>query len=66
MMNKGRIVEDGKPEKVFSNDQILEASNLEKPMVVKIFQLLKEKNIIDENLDKIPCNIEQLEYIIRH
>lgn len=65
VMNKGIIVEDGLPAQVFSNDQVLKESNLEKPMVVRIFQILKEKNIVDENLDKIPCNIEQLEYIIR-
>lgn len=66
VMNKGKITEDGLPEKVFTKDEILKDANLEKPFVVQMFQLLQEKNIIDKNMDEIPCNIEQLEDIIEY
>ena len=65
VMKDGKIIEDNQPIKVFSNEKVLEDANLEKPFVLEIYEFLKEKKIINGDLDKIPCNIDQLKDIIK-
>ena len=64
IMKNGKILEDGIPGKVFSKTEVLRKSNLEKPKLIQVLDILKEMKIIEENFDEIPCNISQLKDII--
>lgn len=64
ILKNGKVLEEGIPSKIFCMEEILKKSNLEKPKILQILDILVEKKIIDGNLSKIPCNIKQMRDII--
>lgn len=64
LFHEGKIVGEGTPDEIFSNDNLLEMTNLEKPSVFRIFDTLCEAGILDRNLKKPHC-MEELETYIK-
>ena len=58
VFHQGHIVADAKPEEVFSNDELLRSTNLKKPMIMEMFELLQEQGLVEEK--KYPKNLEEL------
>lgn len=65
LMDEGVIVSEGTPDEIFTNDEVLARTNLEKPTVLKIFEVLCEAGISDRNRS-IPHTAEDLENILRY
>ena len=65
LMKDGRIIEDGSPEKVLIKTEALKETNIAEPYVVTIFKILKEKNLIKENIEEIPKNMEEFQKILK-
>lgn len=63
LFNEGKVLAEGSPEEIFSDDNLLKASNLEKPTVMKIYEDLKKAGVIQGEY-KIPRTAEDLETII--
>lgn len=63
LMDEGVIVSEGTPDEIFTNDAVLARTNLEKPTVLKIFEVLCEAGILDRNRS-IPHTAEDLENIL--
>ncbi|TCW32083.1 cobalt/nickel transport system ATP-binding protein [Thermohydrogenium kirishiense] len=63
VMKNGKVVAKGEPEVIFTNVKELGWSDLRKPMLLEIYEILKEKGIIDGN--NIPKNIEELKKYIK-
>ncbi len=63
LLDQGRVIAQGLPEDIFSNEDLLEKTNLEEPKLLKIFEGLQEAKILDQSL-KAPHGLEELlEYI---
>ena len=59
----GEIIADGTPLEVFKNDSVLKRANLKRPTMLDIYEILINRNIIDDK--KIfPRNIEEFERIL--
>lgn len=65
LMDEGVIVSEGTPDEIFTNDEVLARTNLEKPTVLKIFEVLCEAGISHRNRS-IPHTAEDLENILRY
>jgi len=63
VMKNGKVVAKGEPTVVFANAKELDCSDLRKPMLLEIYEILKEKGII--NGSNIPKNIEELKKCIK-
>ncbi|MDI3501867.1 MAG: cobalt/nickel transport system ATP-binding protein [Thermoanaerobacter sp.] len=63
VMRKGKVVAKGEPAVVFTNEKELDWSDLRKPMLLEIYEILKEKGIM--NGSNIPKNIEELKKCIK-
>lgn len=63
VMKNGKVVAKGEPTVVFANAKELDWSDLRKPMLLEIYEILKEKGII--NGSNIPKNIEELKKCIK-
>lgn len=63
LLHEGRVLKEGRPEDVFADIEALEKTNLKQPAVMGIFQRLRDKNILGQNLP-MPRNLEQLERYI--
>ncbi|MBT1278400.1 ATP-binding cassette domain-containing protein [Thermoanaerobacter sp. CM-CNRG TB177] len=63
VMRKGKVVAKGEPTVVFANAKELDRSDLKKPMLLEIYEILKEKGIISGS--NIPKNIEELKKYIK-
>lgn len=57
VMNDGKIIESGVPEKIYSNEELIEKSQISLPYCVKIYNDLKKAGIF---LDECPLNNERL------
>lgn len=64
LMDEGVIVTEGIPDEIFRNDAVLKQTNLEKPTVLKLFEILTEAGITDPNRS-IPHTAEDLENIVK-
>ena len=62
----GKIVMKGKPYEVFSQKEILEAANLEPPVLVDLFLYLKEKGLNTEVPTTLDQAKEQLDILLQH
>lgn len=58
VFHQGHIVADAKPEEVFSNHELLRSTNLKKPMIMEMFDLLREQGLVEGK--KYPKNLEEL------
>ncbi|TZE81817.1 energy-coupling factor ABC transporter ATP-binding protein [Calorimonas adulescens] len=63
VMKNGKVVAKGEPTVVFTNAKELDWNDLRKPMLLEIYEILKEKGII--NGSSIPKNIEELKKYIK-
>ncbi|MGH2332364.1 energy-coupling factor ABC transporter ATP-binding protein [Thermoanaerobacter mathranii] len=63
VMKNGKVVAKGEPTVVFANAKGLDRSDLRKPMLLEIYEILKEKGIISGS--NIPKNIEELKKYIK-
>lgn len=59
VMKNGEILKSGNPLEIFQDIELLKISNLEKPLILQIYEKLKELNIISEQ-DIIPRNKKDL------
>lgn len=57
VMNDGKIIGSGVPEKIYSNEELIEKSQISLPYCVKIYNDLKKAGIF---LDECPLNNERL------
>lgn len=57
VMNDGKIIESDVPEKIYSNEELIEKSQISLPYCVKIYNDLKKAGIF---LDECPLNNERL------
>ena len=57
VMNGGKIISSGVPEKIYSNEELIEKSQISLPYCVKIYNDLKKAGIF---LDECPLNNERL------
>lgn len=64
VMKAGRIAREGKPEEIFSDDQLLEDSGLSKPMLLEIFQELCLNGYLPSNI-QIPQKIDEFIQLLR-
>ena len=60
----GRVLLSGSPEEVFSDDEALYKTNLEKPAALRLFEDLCQKGILDHSLP-LPRTLETLEEYIQ-
>lgn len=63
VMKDGEIVRCGTPYEIFSDDELIEDSYLEKPLVLEVYEKLYKNGHID-SCNKIPRNKQQLFEII--
>lgn len=60
LMHEGKVLKHGTPAEVCADTEALKKTNLEEPMVFRIFHKLCEKGILPEE-EQIPVSIEELE-----
>ncbi|MDI6604793.1 MAG: ATP-binding cassette domain-containing protein [Thermoanaerobacteraceae bacterium] len=58
VMKKGTVLADGLPNEIFSNEDLLKEADLKKPLLLKVYDILKEKGIIKG--DKLPKDLNDL------
>lgn len=59
LMHEGKVIRQGTPADVCTDREALEKASLELPVVVKIYERLREKNLIPEDM-ALPGNVEKL------
>ena len=64
LLDDGIVIGEGSPKEIFTNDELLEKTNLEKPTVLKVFQTLCESGVLSYELP-IPITSKELEQYIR-
>lgn len=60
----GQIIADGTPLEVFKNEEIISRANLKRPMMLDIYEMMKEKNLIKGELT-YPKNVEEFGACLR-
>lgn len=61
---KGKLIADDVPEKIFSDSELLEKTNLKRPIIMEFCEILKNKGLIkDESC--FPKDIEQLKKLVQ-
>lgn len=65
LMDEGAIISEGSPDEIFTNDEVLARTNLEKPTVLKLFEVLCEAGISDRKRP-IPHTVEELENLFKY
>lgn len=45
---QGKIIADGKPLKIFQNEEILKRANLKRPTLMEVYDLLVEKHLLED------------------
>jgi len=64
LLDEGRIVAEGTPDQIFTDDEVLARTNLEKPTVLKVFESLCEAGITDRNVP-IPRTTGDLDKLLK-
>jgi len=60
VMKDGEIVKEGTPYEIFSDDELIFSSYLEKPLILEIYEVLCKNGDVDHNLHNVPRNKEEL------
>ena len=63
LIDEGVIISEGTPDEIFTNDEVLAQTNLEKPTVLRIFESLCQSGVLDRSLS-IPHTARELEQYI--
>lgn len=58
VFSKGKMIADGKPREIFRNQDVLERANLRKPVLLEVWDILKDKGML-EGKEDIPKSIEE-------
>ncbi|TCL57484.1 cobalt/nickel transport system ATP-binding protein [Kineothrix alysoides] len=45
---EGKLIADRKPENIFRDEKILKRANLKKPVLVEVYEMLKQKNLLQK------------------
>lgn len=64
LFDEGKIAGQGAPEDIFTDDELLRRTNLEKPAVLRMFDTLQKEGVLAPNLKRPHC-MEELETYIR-
>lgn len=64
LLDEGVIVSERTPDEIFTDDEVLVRTNLEKPTVLKLFESLCKAGIVDRN-SPIPHTTEDLENLLK-
>ena len=48
-MKNGKVLKEGTPDVIFNNDELIEKANLKKPLILEIYNELKNNGILPEN-----------------
>ena len=64
LLDDGRIIAQGSPEEIFTDESLLERTNLEKPAILKIYETLCEAGILSR-VGALPRSPEELDKLIR-
>ncbi|MBP2032849.1 cobalt/nickel transport system ATP-binding protein [Clostridium algifaecis] len=59
----GKIIADGTPLEIFKNTKVLKQANLKQPIMLKVYELLVEKHIV-ENTKDYPKSTEEFKKIL--
>ncbi|MDO5517364.1 MAG: ATP-binding protein, partial [Clostridium sp.] len=59
----GEIIADGTPLQVFKDNDVLKKANLKRPTMLDIYEILVEKNIIDDK-EFYPRNVKEFREIL--
>ena len=59
----GKIIADDAPLAVFSNETIIRQANLKRPMMLDIFETMREKGLVKDDRS-YPKNVEEFKYCI--
>lgn len=63
LFHEGRVVGEGTADEIFSQPDLLQMTNLEKPTVLRLFESLCEAGVLEKTLP-IPKTAEELEHYI--
>ena len=61
IIKDGKLLKSGTPEEIFANDEVLKQADLQKPMLLEVYEVLFEKGLIGK---RQPKSIEDLKYIL--
>ncbi|HIU25914.1 MAG TPA: ATP-binding cassette domain-containing protein [Candidatus Copromorpha excrementigallinarum] len=64
VFDRGLVAAEGAPEEIFSDHELLKRANLEKPAVLRIFEILEREGVLKEGL-KRPRGVDELEAYIK-
>lgn len=59
LFHEGKVLRSGRPEEVLADEEILAQTNLEKPLVMQMFERLNEGRVLPENMP-LPKNLKEL------
>lgn len=61
IIKDGKLLKSGTPEEIFANDEVLKQADLQKPMLLEVYEVLFEKGLIGK---RQPKSIEDLKYTL--
>lgn len=64
IFGQGKIIADGKPKEIFTDEEILNTANLKKPLMMEFYELLVKKNLIDSR-SECPVALSELERLLK-
>lgn len=59
---QGTILADDTPRRIFQNEELLQKTNLKKPVILTVYELLKERGLVTGG--EIPKNVEELAAVL--
>ncbi|SES77977.1 energy-coupling factor ABC transporter ATP-binding protein [[Clostridium] polysaccharolyticum] len=59
----GKMIADDSPEAIFMEEDLLKATNLKKPVIMEVYELLKKKKLLKKS--GLPKNLEELERLLQ-
>ncbi|AFK87629.1 MULTISPECIES: energy-coupling factor ABC transporter ATP-binding protein [Thermoanaerobacterium] len=63
LMKDGKVIDEGKPIDIFSDENKIKKVNLRRPMIMDVFEILRERSIVNCNI--IPKNVEELKNCLK-
>ncbi|MCI9080011.1 MAG: ABC transporter ATP-binding protein [Lachnospiraceae bacterium] len=67
VLEKGSIIADNEPLKIFTSDEILKRTNIGKPMLLQIYEIIKKKYSKDlNNYNSAPKSINEFDKWFKH
>lgn len=60
---KGQIIADGSPVEIFQNDSVLQQANLKKPILLEVYEMLTDQEMLPRN-GQYPKDVGQLREVL--